>query len=134
MSIVLWPGDTVDVKLHNTTQYGLTAEVHYEGEPLVRNRIAIKAIHVHLRPQSPLESRPDGGSVDALELSVRTANCLERASVKTIGQLARMTKDQLMAIRGFSLHCVEDVRKELQRLGLDISGARTLRSKKGTKR
>lgn len=81
-----------------------------------------------------LQERPDGGSIHELELGVRASNCLERVGIKTIGQLARMTEAQLMALPGFNVLCLTDVRMELQRFGLDISGLKKPRSKKGKKR
>ena len=58
-------------------------------------------------------------SVEELEVSVRTSNVLRRAGIKTIGQLALLSQDELKTI-GLGKKNVAEVRMLLGELGFDI--------------
>lgn len=53
-------------------------------------------------------------SIDELELSVRSFNCLKRAGVETVGQLRSMTEDDLRRIRNLSRKCVDEIIAKLK--------------------
>jgi DNA-directed RNA polymerase subunit alpha len=61
-----------------------------------------------------------------LELSVRASNCLESAKVTTIGDLARLTEDELLQLRSFGKTSLMEVKRKLAEhglsLGMDVSG------------
>lgn len=65
-------------------------------------------------------------SVDALELTTRTHNCLRRADITTIGQILQMDEKQLKAVRNLgekSLDEIKDkVRERCLRFGYDPGG------------
>jgi DNA-directed RNA polymerase alpha subunit len=50
-----------------------------------------------------------GQSVDILELSVRSANCLERAGIKTVGKLIGWTGPQLLALKNMGRKSVLEI-------------------------
>lgn len=56
--------------------------------------------------------------MDELELSVRTYNCLKRAGVENIEELANWTPDQLMKIRNLGRKSLEEVLEKLNEMGL----------------
>ncbi len=64
-------------------------------------------------------------SVDELELSVRSGNCLRAAKVRTIGDLVQKTEQEMLKQRNFgrkSLKEIEDILSEMGlRLGMDVS-------------
>ena len=55
-----------------------------------------------------------------LELSVRAANCLESENIMTVGQLVRLTEDELLAIRSFGKTSLREVKRKLADLGLSL--------------
>lgn len=65
-------------------------------------------------------------SVDALELTTRTHNCLRRADITTIGQILQMDEKQLKAVRNLgekSLDEIKDkVRERCIKFGYDPGG------------
>jgi len=71
----------------------------------------------------------DGTSVDELGLPSRAAASLRRAGVKTLGELAARTEDELLAIDGIGPASVQDIRTMLGKRGLalgrPLSGAGT---------
>ena len=56
----------------------------------------------------------ESSSIDELELSVRSFNCLKRAGVETVGQLRLMTEDDLRRIRNLSRKCVDEIIAKLK--------------------
>ena len=57
-------------------------------------------------------------SVDDLELSNRTLNCLKRNSITKVGQLASMTEDDLLHLRNFGDKSLQELREKLQERGV----------------
>jgi len=58
--------------------------------------------------------------LQTLELSVRASNCLERAKIETVGQLARMQENELLALRSFGKTSLREVKRKLADIGLTI--------------
>lgn len=55
-----------------------------------------------------------------LRFSVRIQNCLELINVKTLGDLVKLTEDDLLMCRGFSTLSLSEVRYKLDTLGLTL--------------
>ena len=55
-----------------------------------------------------------------LELSVRASNCLESENIMTVGQLVRMSEDDLLAVRSFGKTSLREVKRKLADLGLAL--------------
>ncbi|HEX2514256.1 MAG TPA: DNA-directed RNA polymerase subunit alpha [Chloroflexota bacterium] len=59
-------------------------------------------------------------SVDDLELSNRTLNCLKRNSIVRVGQLASMTEDDLLHLRNFGDKSLQELKEKLAERGVRI--------------
>ena len=70
------------------------------------------------RPQVPPELAEL--SVDDLELSNRTLNCLKRNSIIRVGQLASMTEDDLLHLRNFGDKSLQELKEKLAERGVRI--------------
>lgn len=55
-----------------------------------------------------------------LDLSVRASNCLEAARILTVGDLVRMTEDELLQLRSFGKTSLMEVKSKLAGLGLSL--------------
>lgn len=64
-------------------------------------------------------------SVDDLELSNRTLNCLKRNSITKVGQLASMTEDDLLHLRNFGDKSLQELRDKLEERGVRIGPSRS---------
>ncbi len=64
-------------------------------------------------PTSILDS-----SVDTLELSIRSMNCLKNANIKTLRDLVTRQERDMMEIRNFGEKSLKEVREKLEALGL----------------
>jgi len=58
--------------------------------------------------------------VSALELSVRSAHCLESDNIRTVGDLVGYTEEKLIKIRNFGQTSLEEIKRKLEDLGLTL--------------
>jgi len=59
-------------------------------------------------------------SIDELELSVRSYNCLKRAGINTVEELCNKTPDDMMKVRNLGKKSLEEVLAKLKELGLSL--------------
>ncbi len=59
-------------------------------------------------------------SIDELELSVRSYNCLKRAGINTVAELVNRTPDDMMKVRNLGRKSLEEVLQKLKELGLEL--------------
>jgi DNA-directed RNA polymerase subunit alpha len=62
-------------------------------------------------------------SIDELELSVRSYNCLKRAGVNTVEELCSKTSDDMMKVRNLGRKSLEEVLAKLKELGLQFNAS-----------
>ena len=59
-------------------------------------------------------------SVDELELSVRSANCLKHANIKRIGDLVQKTEAEILATKNFGRKSLNEIKEILSEMGLSL--------------
>lgn len=59
-------------------------------------------------------------SVDELELSVRSANCLKHANIKLIGDLVQRTEAEILATKNFGRKSLNEIKDILSEMGLSL--------------
>lgn len=59
-------------------------------------------------------------SVDELELSVRAANCLKAANIRTIGHLVARTESDMLGFHNFGKKSLDEIRTILTSMGLSL--------------
>jgi len=74
-----------------------------------------------------LVERPEGAkekmlelSIEELDLSVRSYNCLKRAGINTVEDLATKSEDDMMKVRNLGRKSLEEVLKKMSDLGLAL--------------
>ena len=60
-------------------------------------------------------------SIEELELSVRSFNCLKRAGISTVEDLANKTQSDMMKVRNLGKKSLDEVVAKLHALGLDFA-------------
>jgi len=75
-----------------------------------------------LREQDDKESLNENlfRSVDELELSVRSANCLKHANIKLIGDLVQKTEAEILATKNFGRKSLNEIKELLSGMGLNL--------------
>jgi len=59
-------------------------------------------------------------SVDELELSVRSANCLKHANIQLIGDLVQKTEAEILATKNFGRKSLNEIKEILAEMGLSL--------------
>jgi DNA-directed RNA polymerase subunit alpha len=59
-------------------------------------------------------------SVEELELSVRSSNCLRRANIKTLGDLVGRTEQEMLKYRNFGKQSLKEIGEILEGMGLHL--------------
>ncbi len=133
-----------DTRVGNVTDYDrLILEVWTDGslrpEEAVSRAAGILVMHLKLfqnmdgLPEEeeeeeatfPEEEEDDSSKVldmtiEDLDLSVRSFNCLKRANINTVADLAEKTEDDMMKVRNLGRKSLEEVKKKLEELGLTL--------------
>jgi len=60
--------------------------------------------------------------IEEMELSVRSYNCLKRAGIETVGDLAKKTKGEMMKVRNMGAKSMEEVIAKLESYGITLDG------------
>jgi DNA-directed RNA polymerase subunit alpha len=61
-----------------------------------------------------------GKSVDELELSVRSYNCLKNANIRTIGELVQKTESEMLKTKNFGRKSLNEIKEILGNMGLSL--------------
>ena len=59
-------------------------------------------------------------SVDDLELSVRSANCLQNANIRYIGELVQKTESEMLKTKNFGRKSLKEIKEILASMGLSL--------------
>ena len=139
------PVERVNMKVQNTrvgqdTDFDkLTLDIFTNGTiaPDEALSLAAKVLSEHLKvfinlsenavkAEIMVEQREDESakvlsmSIEDLELSVRSFNCLKRAGINTVEELCNKTSDDMMKVRNLGRKSLEEVLAKLKELGLQL--------------
>ena len=139
------PVDKVNYTVENTrvgnmTDYDkLTLEVFTDKTIAARDAISLSAkiltdhlsLFVELsdeigKSSTVVEKSEDGHdgvlemTIEELDLSVRSFNCLKRAGINTVADLAKTTEEDMMKVRNLGRKSFEEVVKKMADLGLSL--------------
>jgi len=59
-------------------------------------------------------------TIEELDLSVRSYNCLKRAGINTVEELIRRSEEEMMKVRNLGKKSLEEVQNKLKELGLSL--------------
>jgi DNA-directed RNA polymerase subunit alpha len=59
-------------------------------------------------------------TIEELDLSVRSYNCLKRAGINTVEELTQRTAEDMMKVRNLGKKSLEEVQQKLAALGLSL--------------
>ena len=70
------------------------------------------------------EDQPDtmlNMTIEELDLSVRSFNCLKRANINTVADLVNKTEDEMIKVRNLGRKSLEEVKQKLQMMNLSLA-------------
>jgi DNA-directed RNA polymerase subunit alpha len=129
-----------DARLGQTTDYDkLTLEVWTNGAVAPQDAVALasKLLKDHMAIFINFEEAPEeeldfptsederlyeqlGRSVDELELSVRSYNCLKNADIRTIGDLVIRTEPEMLKTKNFGRKSLNEIKEILAEMGFGL--------------
>ena len=62
-------------------------------------------------------------TIEELELSVRSFNCLKRAAINTVEELTQRSEEDMMKVRNLGRKSLEEVLAKLKELGLQLNSS-----------
>ncbi|HET7392905.1 MAG TPA: DNA-directed RNA polymerase subunit alpha C-terminal domain-containing protein, partial [Candidatus Binatia bacterium] len=71
------------------------------------------------RPSTPLNDNLFR-SVDELEFSVRSQNCLQNADIKYIGELVQKSEQEMLKTKNFGHKSLNEIKEILREMGLEL--------------
>ncbi len=98
--------------------------------------LLIEHLKIFVKQQQADEEEPEAGAaedpelartlnraVEELELSVRAANCLKAASIRTIGDLVVRSESEMLKFHNFGKKSLDEIKSILESLGLSLGMA-----------
>ncbi len=76
---------------------------------------------IHEKKEESSKEKALEMTIEELDLSVRAFNCLKRAGVNTLGDLASKSSEEMMKVRNLGKKSLEEVIAKLHSLGFDLS-------------
>ena len=80
-----------------------------------------KTTEIMAEPVDDTKSKTLEMSIEELELSVRSFNCLKRAGINTVQELCSKTPDEMMKVRNLGKKSLDEVLEKLKELGLKLN-------------
>ena len=130
-----------NTRVGNMTDYDkLTLEVWTDSTISARDAVSLgaKILSDHLglftnlsesvANSSTVVDKPDNSpnkllqmTIDELDLSVRSFNCLKRANINTVADLINKTGEDMMKVRNMGKKSLDEVQKKLEMMGLSLA-------------
>ena len=127
-------------RLGQITDYDkLTLEIWTNGTVLPADALGLSAkllkdhMTIFINFEEEMEAGHDGGfdgpslrnenlnrSVEELELSVRSYNCLKNANIATIGELIQKTEAEMLKTKNFGRKSLNEIKEILAQMGLSL--------------
>ena len=60
-------------------------------------------------------------TIEELDLSVRSFNCLKRAGINTVEDLVNKSEEEMMKVRNLGKKSFDEVKEKLRELGFNLS-------------
>ena len=79
-----------------------------------------KSVDVMVEKEDDQKEKVLEMSIDELELSVRSYNCLKRAGINTVEELTNKTPDDMMKVRNLGRKSLDEFYAKLKELGLSL--------------
>lgn len=117
LTIEIWTDGTI------TPQDGLSlgAKIMMEHLALFTDLNAeLTAMDIMVEKEENKKEKALEMTIEELDLSVRSYNCLKRAGINTVEELTEKTEEDMMKVRNLGKKSLEEVIQKLEELGFDL--------------
>jgi len=115
--IEIWTDGTISAK----------EAVSYAAKILIERLQLFAELSDETNPQELMETKEESRkdkvlemTIEELELSVRSFNCLKRAGINTVEYLVNKSPEDMMKVRNLGKKSFDEVKAKLQSLGCDL--------------
>mgnify|MGYP004661676601 FL=1 len=117
LSIEVWTNGVIDAK----EAISLSAKILMEHLNLFSDLTeAESGLNILVEKNTSDKEKILGITLDEMDLSVRSFNCLKRAGINTVEDLTKKTETDMMKVRNLGRKSLEEVIKKLKSYGLDL--------------
>lgn len=81
---------------------------------------SMDAVEIMVEKEEDQKEKALEMTIEELELSVRSFNCLKRAAINTVEELTHKTEDDMMKVRNLGKKSLDEVKHKLEELGLGL--------------
>ncbi|MBR2736496.1 MAG: DNA-directed RNA polymerase subunit alpha [Firmicutes bacterium] len=81
---------------------------------------SMESIEIMVEKEEDQKEKALEMTIEELELSVRSFNCLKRANINTVEELTLKTEDDMMKVRNLGKKSLDEVKHKLEELGLSL--------------
>ncbi len=126
----------------------LTLNIETDGSVDIRNAVsyAVELLRYHIDPLLDIGNRMEhlrtdldkeeevldssapknddvmSTRIEELDLTVRSSNCLKKAGIDEVGQLAKMSMNELLKIKNLGRKSLEEILDKMRELGFELEG------------
>lgn len=97
-------------------------EVMYAQLAVFNSEISVKAPTTVERVEESPDVKKLTTHIDSLGLSARSFNCLDRSSIKLIGEIAMMSTSDLKNVKNLGKKSYDEIVEKLQEFGFEVGG------------
>ena len=118
LTLEVWTDKTIDAK-----------DAVSLGAKILSDHLAVftnlsDAVAISSTVVEKIADRPDAKlamTIEELDLSVRSFNCLKRANINTVADLIGKTGEDMMKVRNMGKKSLDEVQKKLEMMGLSLA-------------
>lgn len=81
---------------------------------------SMDAVEIMVEKEEDQKEKALEMTIEELELSVRSFNCLKRASINTVEELTHRTEEDMMKVRNLGKKSLDEIKNKLDELGLSL--------------
>lgn len=117
LEIEVWTNGTIDAD----EAISLGAKILTEHLDLFINLTDhVNDVEIMVEKEEDVKEKVLEMTVEELDLSVRSYNCLKRATINTVEELTEKTEEDMMKVRNLGRKSLEEIQKKLDELGLSL--------------
>ena len=80
----------------------------------------VQNVEIMVEPEEDKKEKVLEITIEELDLSVRSYNCLKRAGINTVEELIKRNEEEMMKVRNLGRKSLEEVEQKLAALGLGL--------------
>ncbi len=110
-----------DGSIHPDDAISLAAKIMVEHLDLFINLTdEVDDVEIMVEKEEEEKDKILDTTIEELELSVRSSNCLKRAGINNVGELTEKTEDDLMKVRNLGKKSLQEIKDKINELDLKL--------------